>query len=191
MPRKIFVASGSGGTVAGLLLGLMATGCPAQVVAIRAVDRIVSPASKLKRLIARTLGLLEMPRWLLPAVLERLDRIDNRYLGKGYRDIPAAASQAVAAVHAHGLLLEPAFTGKAMACLLDELPDSPRGELLFWNTHDQRGAGNSRCTLDGQVDQPRSGEEGSKCAGEAQCHTLGGTGVEPKAPLGVRLLGNS
>ncbi len=104
----------------------MATGCPARVVAVRTVDRIVSPASKLNRLIARTLGLLEMPPALLPAVLERLDRIDNRYLGKGYRDIPAAASQAVAALHAHSLVLEPVFTGKAMACLLDELPDAPR-----------------------------------------------------------------
>jgi D-cysteine desulfhydrase len=136
-PQLIFVPLGTGGTVAGLLIGLALLSTSTRVVAVRTVDRILTPLSKLKRLVAATLRHLDLPPSVLPCALARLERIDDRYLGRGYRDMPEKTRQAVARMQTSGLSLEPVYSGKAMACLLDELANHPPGTMLFWNTHDR------------------------------------------------------
>jgi hypothetical protein len=71
--------------------------------------------------------------------MRQLELIDRSQLGKGYRDIPPATQKSVALADKQGLRLEPAFSGKAFAALLEALPEFPNGELLFWNTHDHSG----------------------------------------------------
>ncbi|MBK8478385.1 MAG: hypothetical protein IPL39_19495 [Opitutaceae bacterium] len=70
--------------------------------------------------------------------MQRLELIDDSHLGHGFRDIPAATTAALAVAAGHGLRLEPVFSGKAFASLLQALPGAADGELLFWNTHDHR-----------------------------------------------------
>jgi 1-aminocyclopropane-1-carboxylate deaminase/D-cysteine desulfhydrase-like pyridoxal-dependent ACC family enzyme len=50
-----------------------------------------------------------------------------------------ATRAAISVAAKHELCLDPAFSGKAFAALLEALPQFPNGELLFWNTHDQHG----------------------------------------------------
>jgi D-cysteine desulfhydrase len=112
-PDLIYVALGSGGTAAGLIAGFAGAATPPRVVAVRVVDRVVANASATRRLARRTralAGLAAAP--LAPLV------VDHRFFGGGYGCTTAAADAAVARAAAHGLTLEPTYTGKAMAALL-------------------------------------------------------------------------
>jgi 1-aminocyclopropane-1-carboxylate deaminase/D-cysteine desulfhydrase-like pyridoxal-dependent ACC family enzyme len=69
-------------------------------------------------------------------------RIDGRFVGAGYGVPTAAGDDAVAAAkERQGWLLDPVYTGKALAALLDDaehLDDAPEGPLLFWDTASSR-----------------------------------------------------
>lgn len=138
-PRRIYIPFATGGSVAGLLIGLAMAGAKTRVVAVQTVESVIANRLRLKQLVSGTLRLLGFGRQEFALCLRQLERIDRRQLGKGYRDIPSATQQAVNLAIKQFLRLEPAFSGKAFAALLEELPEFPNGELLFWNTHAQPG----------------------------------------------------
>lgn len=141
-PDVVYVALGSCGTAAGLLVGL--AGAPslprldARLVGVRVVDRVVSNEHATRRLAARTAALLAArgEHWFdhfqpPPFTVER------RFFGGGYGRATPASDQAVARAAALGLPLEPTYTGKAMAALL---ADAAAGALdgkrvLFIDTY--------------------------------------------------------
>jgi D-cysteine desulfhydrase len=170
-PDAIYMPFATGGSVAGLLIGLAASKSPARVVAVQAVESIIANRRRLAALIRRTLAWLRTTQGAPRAgsgetgadnpcdnpceacagldardCLARLRCIDARFLGRGYRDVPAPVVSAVSFARQAGLELEPAFSGKALACLLADLDGPcPAGDgggatgcgrhLLFWNTH--------------------------------------------------------
>jgi D-cysteine desulfhydrase len=136
-PDLIFVPMASGGTVAGLMIGLALAGASCRVVAVRTVDPIIANQRRLRRLVARTLVLIDAQRSLWQPTMARLARLETRYLGGGYFASSPAAERAVERMVACGLRLETAFTGKTMAATLDALEADPGQRLLFWNTHDR------------------------------------------------------
>jgi 1-aminocyclopropane-1-carboxylate deaminase/D-cysteine desulfhydrase-like pyridoxal-dependent ACC family enzyme len=124
-PDVVYVALGSCGTAAGLLLGLAGTPArpapPCEVVAVRVVDRLVANASATRRLAARTAALLAEhgERWFNQCRRPSL-RVEHRFFGGAYGRPTSAGEAAVARAAACGLTLEPTYTGKAMAALLDD-----------------------------------------------------------------------
>ena len=138
-PCKIYIPFATGGSVAGLLIGLALAGAKTRVVAVQTVESVIANRRRLERLIKTALKILGFGRQEFELCMRQLEQIDRSQLGKGYRDIPPAAQRAVALAAELGLRLEPAFSGKAFAALLEALPEFPNGELLFWNTHDQSG----------------------------------------------------
>jgi D-cysteine desulfhydrase len=136
-PRRIYIPFATGGSVAGLLIGLAMAGAKTRVVAVQAVEGVIANARRLKLLVKNTLALLGLGGNSLERCLEQLELIDSGQLGRGFRDVPIATKSAVDLAGGLGLRLEPAFSGKAFAALLAALPEFPNGELLFWNTHDQ------------------------------------------------------
>jgi D-cysteine desulfhydrase len=138
-PRRIFLPFATGGSVAGLLIGLALGGASTRVVAVRTVEGIVANRRRLERLMKRTLELLRLGHRDFERCLQHLELIDNSHLGRGFRDVPMSTATAVAVAAGLGLRLEPVFSGKAFASLLQSLPGSADGELLFWNTHDHHG----------------------------------------------------
>lgn len=137
-PRRIYLPFATGGSVAGLLVGLALAGATTRVVAVQAVESVIANRRRLERLVKNTLKLLGLDQPDVGPCLRQLELIDTRHLGRGYRDIPKTTETAVAIALEHGLRLEPAFSGKAFASMLDSLAEFPDGELLFWNTHDQQ-----------------------------------------------------
>jgi D-cysteine desulfhydrase len=123
--------------VAGLLIGLTLTGMTTRVVAVQTVDDIIANKKRLERLVKKTLAVLGAGSGDFHSCMNRLDFIDRQNLGSGYRDVPPNVAEAVTTALQHGLQLEPVFSGKAFAALLNTLSKFPDGELLFWNTHDQ------------------------------------------------------
>ena len=134
--QRIYVAVGTGGTLAGLLRGFQLaqseTGQPFQVRGVcvaheAAVDRPAVGA--LADSIGELLGLPPLP--------DSAVDLDGGFLGEGYGVPSEAALHAIArCARSEGLLLDPVYTGKAMAALLADLEgDGLRaGPLLFWHT---------------------------------------------------------
>ena len=135
----VYVALGSGGTTAGLRLGL-GSACQ-ELVAVRVVPWPLSTQAAVQRLsgqalqqVARALGL----RFSLAAFPSL--RIDPRFLGGGYGHGTAAAQQALAQAADLGLRLDPTYTAKAFAALwADAKAGRLRGKrVLFVHTYNGR-----------------------------------------------------
>ena len=111
----VYVALGSGGTVAGLAWGLRALA--AEVVAVRVVSAL---ACGRRRVAALMRGVDELLAPLGGAARSGVPahvRLETRFAGR-YGEATPAAVAAVAAAARVGLALEPIYTGKVMAALL-------------------------------------------------------------------------
>ena len=139
-PDWLYVALGSGGTAAGLALGLAAAGLPTRVVAVRVTELKHSSPRKIASLWNDTASLLRALDPAFPASRfdDRRIVVRDEFFGGGYAVPTPATEEAIRLAHAHaGLHLDPAYTGKALACLI---ADARRGDLaekrvVFWNTY--------------------------------------------------------
>jgi 1-aminocyclopropane-1-carboxylate deaminase/D-cysteine desulfhydrase-like pyridoxal-dependent ACC family enzyme len=128
-PDVIYVALGSCGTAAGLLLGLR--GAPnlpsvnAEIVAVRVVDRIVANERATRKLARKTEARLRDAGAEFPPRAIAL-RVEHRFFGRGYGHGTAEGERAVARAADAGIALEPTYTGKTMAALL---ADADAGRL--------------------------------------------------------------
>lgn len=136
-PDRLVVALGSGGTAAGLALGLGIAGLRTRVHAVATVEWPLATLRRVQGLMLATRkllnnhGLSHLARHD-PATIQ----VDHQQIGPGYGIASQAALQAVQRAHAAGLTLEPVYTGKAFAGLLAAaLLGQCEGErVLFWNT---------------------------------------------------------
>ena len=130
-PNWIFVADGSGGTHAGLLAGL--------------------GASSRTRVVGVDVGTRPDLDEIVPALAfeaARADRrdegpsrhviVDHDHFGDGYGALTDECADAIRTVaRAEGILLDPVYSGKAMAALFDWLRDGRIGAddtVVFWAT---------------------------------------------------------
>lgn len=134
-PDVLVVPLGSGGTCAGLLAGVAACGLATRVIGVLVVR---NPGARwlVQALAAAALRRLGARARVREAPLE----IEAAYVGAGY-GIPTAAGQRALEVAARvGLELDPTYTAKAFAKVLDLLqarPVSPLGRrlrVLYWHT---------------------------------------------------------
>jgi D-cysteine desulfhydrase family pyridoxal phosphate-dependent enzyme len=133
----IVFASSSGGTQAGLALGAAALNMDTHVLGI-SVDE---DAAELKAWVAElandTADRLELTTRLTPDDID----VDDGYLGGGYAVVSDAERDAITlAARAEGLLLDPVYTGRAFAGLLDRIRQGKHREgerILFWHTGGQ------------------------------------------------------
>lgn len=111
---RIVLAVGSGGTYAGLLLGLRAAGVAAPVLGVS----VNTAAGEMHRRIRDQIRAAEDLLGMTPSVRDDEIDITDAHVGAGY-GIPTADSLAAVALAARteGLLLDPIYTGKAWAAL--------------------------------------------------------------------------
>lgn len=131
----IVVATGSGGTLSGLLAGLRAVESSLKVIGID-VAKIWSDYPGLVARIANdSLALLDVPDRLEPA---DVSLIEGTYVGRGYAVPTKEGSAAIERLaRSEGILLDPTYTGKACAGLLDLHDSGHFGEgepVIFWHT---------------------------------------------------------
>lgn len=139
-PASMVVPVGSGGTAAGLALGLRVAGLSTRVFGVVVNDAFRLDAPVLARLANRTSALLRERGATDVPTLDSADLVTRSdWLGATYGDPTPASTRMVAAAAATGLELEPVYTGKALAALADlaggpELPEP----VLWLNTHGPR-----------------------------------------------------
>lgn len=115
-PGLIVLASGSAGTQAGLLVGLALAGLEIPVVGMCVSRPGPAQAAKVANLVGGICDLLERPD--LEAVIDVV--CDGTYVGPGYGAPTPGMKEAVQLMaRAEGVILDPVYTGKAMAGLID------------------------------------------------------------------------
>jgi D-cysteine desulfhydrase len=139
-PHSLVVPLGTGGTAAGLLVGLALAGLPTQVVGVRVVPRVVANRGRVLRLARRTRALLarladvELP----PLDATRFLVDDGAYGGAYGRETPDAQAAAAELRTAGGPLLDATYSAKAFSVALARARHSPDERVLFWLTFDGR-----------------------------------------------------
>ena len=143
-PAHVFVPLGSGGTAAGLTLGLRLAGLKSRVVGVVVNDRLRLDGKAIARLANRSARLLQNrgagPLKAAPIADGSLDTPTD-WIGAGYGARTDEAERArELAEEREGLRLDPVYTGKAMAALLamGNRGDLGSGPALFVHTDGPR-----------------------------------------------------
>ncbi|MAE69027.1 MAG: 1-aminocyclopropane-1-carboxylate deaminase [Gemmatimonadetes bacterium] len=136
-PDLAIVPLGTGGTAAGLELGLRLAGLRTRLLAVRVIDRIIGNATTVVRLAHRIQK--EMHRFdpALPWVRVGRCDVEHRQFGGRYGEAtPAAIDAAHQARALEGIELETTYTAKALAAIVCRAREGslPNGPILFWNT---------------------------------------------------------
>lgn len=132
--ERVVFASSSGGTQAGLIVGAAACGYQGQVLGI-SVDKTGGHLRQtVAALLAPTAAYLGLDLDLGPGDV----LINDEFLGGGYAVLTAVEKEAVRLLaRTEGILLDPVYTGKAMAGLLGLIRTGEIGageRVLFWHT---------------------------------------------------------
>jgi D-cysteine desulfhydrase len=138
-PSRIVLPVGSGGTAAGLALGLAIAELDIPIVGARVSPLFFANRAKVLR-IARSASRLisDVTGEKLPSVRAANVRIDHRMYGGAYGRPLAAATEAAAMLeNATGIRLDSTYSAKAFALALD-FARNERGPTLFWLTFDAR-----------------------------------------------------
>jgi D-cysteine desulfhydrase len=137
-PDYIFVAAGTCGTLAGLMLGCRMAGMKTRIVGVRVVDKIMTNAPITAHLanktakILRSNGIEDVPHISISDVI----MLDD-YFGSDYGEPTDEGMAAIELCREYSeLKLEPTYTGKAFAALLGERErlDLADKNVLYWHT---------------------------------------------------------
>lgn len=130
---RIVVAASTGGTLAGLAVGLALAGRQRPLEAVMVFEEAAALRPKLVALIDETAALIGIPSPGLDLIT-----LHDDYLGEGYGQPSQTTNEALSLVaRLEGLLLDPVYTGKAMEGLIDKVRAGswgPGEDILFWHT---------------------------------------------------------
>lgn len=136
-PSRIVLPAGSGGTIAGLLVGLAIAGLRTEIVGARVGPRAFVNKRHIFALAGATARFIERKTAAFIPFLDRSQlRIVHDVYGGAYGRPLARAESAAKLLHdATGITLDDTYTAKAWTAALGEAPDLG-GPILFWLTFD-------------------------------------------------------
>lgn len=135
-PDVITVAAGTLGTLAGIALGAAMTDLADRIVGVRIVPSTIGNTVVLGRLVEGAARRLTAAGVRVPDPRLVLDRVElvGDYLGKGYGHPTEWGATATEWFAPRGLALDPSYTAKTAAALLDGLVADPAAVHLYWHT---------------------------------------------------------
>jgi len=142
-PEVIICPLGSGGTLAGLSLGLQLAGLHTCVTGVRVSESHLGPfqactRDTIARLMKRTYAILKKRCQRLPDINIRFPEILHDYFGSGYGAPTRVGGEAYHLMQAkEGIALDPTYTAKTFAAVLDYCRNhqANRGPVLYWHTY--------------------------------------------------------
>jgi L-cysteate sulfo-lyase len=127
-------ATGSTGTQAGLVTGLVGASSPIRVLGVSVRAPRERQEANVRQLVHKTAELLEIDADIKKEAVE----VNGDYTGAGYGVLTEAIAEAIDLVAKHeGILLDPVYTGKGMAGLIDLVRKghfSKNDNILFVHT---------------------------------------------------------
>jgi len=152
-PEYIYVACGTMGTAAGLILGLRAARLDSRVISVRVTSEKFVNARGMIELIDKTSSLLNSLDASFPRFGFSAADIDIRhdYFGERYALFTREGMEAVSLMReSEGIKLDGTYTGKTLAAIIDDAKSgSLRGKaVLFWNTLNSRDFSDAISSID-------------------------------------------
>ncbi len=141
-PDLVVVTLGSGGTAAGIALGLAAAGIDTRVLGVAVSDPAIVVRGLVTWLIVQSSALvastsrtfrLRSPSALADAAQAMLTCTTD-FMGKGYAHPTSEGDEAVRIAAGAGLTLDPTYTGKTFAAALAAMAQGDVGNVLYWHT---------------------------------------------------------
>ena len=141
-PAAIYVAVGTGGTLAGIVLGLKLAGLDTKVIGVRVAPGPFASAGTARKLARGSLRLMRRnDRSVPPLKLMRHHfNVAGGYYGKGYGHPTPEGEEARSLLRdTEGIRLESTYTAKALSALVQFVrSNTTAGPALFWNTFSTR-----------------------------------------------------
>jgi len=138
LPQIIFVAVGTCGTMAGLVLGLRLSGLSTRVEGVQVAPSAFANPKALLRLARKSLKLMQRLDGSVPQVQLKLADfpVERGHYGAGYGHPTPACREAIQLMgKSEEIFLDPTYTGKTFGALLARVRAEPgQGPVLFWNT---------------------------------------------------------
>ncbi|MFW9830435.1 MAG: 1-aminocyclopropane-1-carboxylate deaminase/D-cysteine desulfhydrase [Candidatus Thorarchaeota archaeon] len=134
-PRWIFVPVGSVGTIAGIELGLQLSGLKSRVKGICVTPNHKNVPRTLHKLISQTRALLKAIPELEHFQYRPRYELSAKFIGSGYGHPTQAGEEATLMASEYAqLTLDPTYTAKTFAAVLDYLRQEHPGPILYWHT---------------------------------------------------------
>ncbi len=134
-PDVIFLPWGTGGTAAGISLGMALAGLPVPVRAVATVEPWFVTKGALTRLVDEAIAFMVGHGLSLPDDFELPAVTPVRgYVGPGYGHVTTASQGAVDWLAGRGAQAEPIYGGKALAALRAQAPQFAGRKVLYWLT---------------------------------------------------------
>jgi D-cysteine desulfhydrase family pyridoxal phosphate-dependent enzyme len=134
LPDWIVFASSSGGTHAGIVAGARLFGFPGKILGISNDETASNLSAHVASLASQTLDLLGEPHQIQPEDI----LVNDSFLGAGYGVMGEPEANAIKLFASlEGLLLDPVYTGRAAAGLIELCKSGyfkPDEKILFWHT---------------------------------------------------------
>jgi D-cysteine desulfhydrase family pyridoxal phosphate-dependent enzyme len=131
---RIVLATSSGGTQAGMLVGALQLGFKGHITGISVDQTAVILKPLVARLATDVLGLLGDDGEIQPGQVE----VEDGYIGEGYGMISDVETHAIRLfAEQEGILLDPVYTGRAaggMMAMIERGQIQPEEKVLFWHT---------------------------------------------------------
>ena len=139
-PDTLLVPLGTGGTAAGLLVGLALAGLSTRVIGVRVVPRLVANQRRVLRLARRSAALFARLADVAPPVIddERFAVEQEQYGGAYARETTSSRGAERLVRDTGGPPLEGTYSAKALAAALEHARRVPAERVLFWLTFDGR-----------------------------------------------------
>ena len=138
-PDRVVIPLGTGGTVAGVALGLAIANVATEIVAVRVVPRIVANARHVEVLVARTARIIEHATTTrVPRPGAHSVRVVHDFFGGAYgRATQEGDRVARDCLERTGIVVDPTYGAKALAAAVT-LASERQGTTLFWLSFDGR-----------------------------------------------------
>jgi D-cysteine desulfhydrase len=142
-PEVIICPLGSGGTLAGLSLGLQLAGLDTRIAGVRVSESHLGPfqactQNTVAKLMKQTYAFLKQRCRRLPDINIRSPEILHDYFGDGY-GVPTKAASKVSHLlrERENIALDATYTSKAFAAVTDYCQNHGQdaGPVLYWHTH--------------------------------------------------------
>jgi len=142
-PDYLYVATGTMGTVAGLILGLRALSLKTHVIPVRVTGKKLVNTKNMIKLIQKTNSLLHSKDLSFPELdfSEKDIDIKHDFYGQQYALFTEEGMQAIARMKAReGIKLDGTYTGKTVAAIIQDaqIKKLSNKVVLFWNTLNSR-----------------------------------------------------
>lgn len=134
VPTRLYAATGTGGTLAGLVAGHKALGVGPEITGVAVSRKDAGYEGRCAELANASLAWLDSDTRVTAADFN----VDRGYFEPGYEQPNEAANEAIRLLaRTEGLLTDPVYTGKALAGLIDHVRTgrvAPGETVVFWHT---------------------------------------------------------